>query len=281
MSPLEFSRVLRQARGDRGLREFARAVGCSHSYLKRLEAGEILPTRRFVDRLQKCEPLAAVRLPDLADPPAPQKKRKRRPGLPPIAVEIRKAFRVPRPARAVEPMMHAFALARHTPEGRELVQRLDAQKRSGAFFRAVKWQARFLNGPEQRVLLQLLTPTASIHELHPRALGLPLPVVEPPDHWWLAAVTPVENQRLVCFAQLGVEVRPGWTRRMDFLVGLTGCGLANVEVDGPTHRGRSVHDRIRAEEIGLPTVRVRADETGAHDFLPRLMLRLREACSAG
>lgn len=277
MSPLEFSRLLRQVRAGLGLREFARAVGCSHSYLKKLESGDVLPTRRFIGRLRKCDLFATVELPEVAAAPRTQKKRRR--GLPRIAVEIRKAFHVARPERHVEPLAHAFDLARYTPEGRELVRRLDAQRRSGAFFRAVKWQARFLNGPEQRVLLQLLTPQASIHELHPRVVGIPLPVVETPEHWWLATVTPVEDQRLVCFAQLRVEVRPGWTRRMDFFVALTGTGMANVEVDGPTHRGRSDRDRVREEEIGLPTVRVRAEEPGSPDFLPRLVARIREACA--
>lgn len=265
---------IRAARGDLSFRAFARILECSASYLKEIESGKATPTPRFLERLRACDALKTL---PMAGPQRPTRKRKtRKPSLPPIATRLRSVFRVPRPNRPVQPLAQAFALARYTSRGRELVQELQAQRRPGAFLHAAKWQAQFLNGPEQRLLLSLLTPEASLHEVHPRVLGIPLPVVEPPGHLWLAAATPCEAALLVTFAQLAVEVRPGWTRRMDFFMGLSDHGLVNVEVDGPIHTGRQAQDRVRAEQISLPTLRVPADHVDSPDFLKWLLQQLRD-----
>lgn len=258
---------LRMLRGPSSLREMANLVDCSPGYLCELEKGEKIPSDEFLERVRLA--LGTGNLRGFERP-----RREGRPSLPAAAARVRSAFKCQSPLRPIQPLRQAFSLARYHLKGRELVEELDAWRRPGVFWKAVKWSAGQMNGPEQGVFLRFLLPDGQVHELHPRQVGFPLPVIEPPGHWWVAAVTVVGGRLLVAFPQLGVLTAAGAPRRLDFLIGLEGAGLVNLEVDGPTHRGRKIYDRIRAEELNLRTLRVGSTQMWRDDFLGTLVKKI-------
>ncbi|HXE71092.1 MAG TPA: hypothetical protein VNO81_00400 [Candidatus Nitrosotenuis sp.] len=117
--------------------------------------------------------------------------------------------------------------------------------------------------------LHFLCKGADLEDLHPHRLGFPRAILEEPGRRWVALVKSLEGGWLVLFAQVWVETLPGRLRRLDYLACLAWKGRAsflNVEVDGPSHRGREQADRARQGQVALPTVRVPVRALGRVDF---------------
>lgn len=257
-------RRLRALRGNLSLRKMASLVGCSSSYLCEIENGGKVASEEFLERIR-----LALGSGNLRGAEKPRKMG--RPQLPAFADQVRSAFRYSTPSRPTQPLRQSFSLARYHPVGRELVEELDARRRPGIFWKAVKWAAGQMNGPEQGVFLRLLLPDGEMHEFHPRLLGFPLPIVEPPGHWWVAVTRRIDGRLLVAFPQFRVQSLAGSPRRLDFLIGMEGVGLLNLEVDGPEHRSQQTPDRIRAVELNLRTLRVGVQEIWRDDFFGNLV----------
>lgn len=74
--------------------------------------------------------------------------------------------------------------------------------------------------------------------------------------------------------QIRVETLSGRFPRLDYLVSVRVNGrttFINVEIDGPTHRGRQVEDQTREEDLGLATLRYRLIDVDQPDFGERLV----------
>lgn len=273
---------VRLVRGDRTLREFAKLVGYSKSYLSQVERGAREASVEFLKAVAEAMGLPTLQL-------VPE-------GLPPkkTAGRLRGQIHVVRAAfgrRVVLPvpsgrLEHVFAEVRWCPEGAALVAELDAWRRPPLFWSAVRTIARGLTAPEQAAWLQLLLQKkGELQELHPHETAFPFPVVEAPGACPSVILLQVGQAVVTVRAQLSFLPRVDRVRRLDFLISAAFRGVVehgNVEIDGPTHASSQRADRVRQAEIGLPFLRFRADEVYRSDFAPRVLAwicgRLKQAC---
>ncbi|MBI3928848.1 MAG: hypothetical protein HY319_25125 [Armatimonadetes bacterium] len=144
--------------------------------------------------------------------------------------------------------------------------------------------ARALNGPEQMVLLHLLTPAAHVFEVHPHKLGVSCPVVQEPAREWHCLVLRKGSRLLVVYPQVEIEVTPGRLRRLDFLVVVRVARSQkwiDLEVDGPSHQ--TDRDRERDEQvdkIGIQPLRYPTEAVVRAGFRVCLLRRLVALASA-
>lgn len=260
--------TLRALRLGQGLSTKAMAdyLGCSKSHLNQVELGKAHPSIRFVERVSSLLGL------ELSNGHRSLEK-----GRPRLASPLSPEHffgRSPRRALPGGPLRQNFQECCWDPVGAALVRELDARRRGGLFWKAIKYLAREQNGVEQGAMLQMLLPDGDLHECHPHALGFPCPVLESPRHWWVAVTAEWEGRLLLAFPQLVLSPRVGCLRRIDFMLA-AGDGRrvvhANLEVDGPTHRARRLADKARDGELPFPTLRVGAHEVWSKGFRRRIL----------
>ena len=196
---------------------------------------------------------------------------------------LREAF--PRePEFAPQPLFTAFRAARQSDAGAELIERLDAQRRSAAEWWAIRRSAGNLNGDEQVFLSLALLNKGIMHKTRPEDVLLPLAYHTPPRHQWLA----VHVGPCVYFPQLTIELpydpsldwqaRKIRSPRLDFLIAVASkpAVYINQEIDGPSHLLRSEADGHRERAIRLPTLRIPSDHLLRKNFWPDYQDQLRE-----
>lgn len=265
---------IRALRGELSQAELARRTGYTDSHVSKLENGRCRPSRKFLKAAatalgQPEESLLAL----YSTTERKQTKRTKR--LRDQMKAIRKSFG--RPSVLPVPggrMERIFAEAMWTPEGAALVRELDCLRRPRAFWSAARTVGRGLTGPEQGAWLRLLLPEGLLQELHPHEVRFPYPVVTTPGQRHHAILIPRAGTLVTIHDQVTFLTKVDRLRRLDFLVSAASERVvvsSNLEIDGPTHRGTRCADRARAEEIGLPTLRVRADQVCNPEF-PNVVL---------
>lgn len=248
--------------------ELARRAGVGRTLLCRVERGVRPPTKEFLEALATVLPLT----PNQLNPPKAPKIT----GLSEQRPWMRRAFGPPR-KHYTQTLRIAFSLACFYARGAELVEWLDAQPLGGAAFRAIKWLAGGLNGAEQLLLLHGLRQFGILQRAAPREVHFHIPVVTAPGERDLALLV----GHWVFFAQVTLFIK-GYCPRLDFLLAIPGHQpvYLNLEADGDCHKGREREDQIRAQRIGLPTVRFSIDELQREDFWGLLRSRVLQLLGA-
>lgn len=270
MAELSIGEKVRQLRGERGLRAFAKAIGYSKSYVAMVESGASRPSDRFLQAVATAEGLPTLQL-----LPDGERRRKTRPRLRGRIKVIRKRFgrrkRLPTPGGRME---HIFAEVRWRDEGAALVHALDSLRRPPPFWSATRTIARGLTAPEQAAWLQLLLPDGELQELHPHEVRFPFPVVEAPGTVHFAVVIERGPILITAHAQVVFLPRADRVRRLDMLLSAACDGIVtpgNVEIDGPMHKSTLRADRARQSEIALPFLRFRANDVYCSDFRRKVL----------
>ena len=232
--------------------ELARQAGVNRTVLSRVERGERAPSPGLLAALAKVLPSNELGPPRVRSRLLVAKDRR----------WVRYAFHLHRPV-LVQPLRVAFKLARFSPLGSALVDWLDGQHFSGAIWTAIKLLAGRMNGPEQMLFLHGMRQGGRISKVQPRDTHFPLPVVDFPGDQPLAVIV----GGCVLFIQVTV-VTGGSTPRLDFLLALPGRKpfFVDIEIDGPCHKGSQERDRIRANRLGLPEIRLPCDDLERTDF---------------
>lgn len=270
----ELGERLRRLRLQSELTQAKLAERCriSRSHLCGLERGLQRPSRQCLERIAQALEVSMEELLDgIRYRPKPRGCKK----LLSFRKALRAAFPVQRRPRFLGTLPTAYREATYYRLGPVLLERLDVQPRRPArFWTAVKAMAGFLNGAEQMTVLQALDRGAGIEEIHPHRLGFGRPVVQEAGRWWLALVLQLEEGWLVLFPQVSVDVGAGSYYTLDFLAALSWRGqivFLDIEVDGQSHQWRRDKDLRRAQQIGLPTVRIPVAALDAPDFMDRLL----------
>ncbi|MBI3926679.1 MAG: helix-turn-helix transcriptional regulator [Armatimonadetes bacterium] len=259
-------RCLRQLKRF-SLRELARLAGTSATHLSRIERGLARLTPALGESLEEALGISPGSLRTSRPEPALERK-----------YDLGRLFgHLPR-TEPVGTLRVAYREALYREPGPSLLRELDRQARPPAFWRAAKLLPRQCNGPEQTLLLHLLTPAAEIQVVHPHTLGLACPVVQAPGRKWLAVVLKTPDLLTAVMPQVTIETRPASHPRLDFLAAVLVAGqrtLVDLELDGPYHEGW--RDRKRDEDArkaGLAPLRFPVEEVYRRDFLARLWGRL-------
>ncbi len=240
--------------------ELARKACVSNRHVSRVEKGLARPSAQY---LQKLAAALNMTLDELLGghrfhPAKPGRRPLGRPSL-----WLRRSFPPMRDDEPTATLRVTYRLATYTRLGTELLSMLEAQRgRPAGFWAAAKWVAERLNAPEQAFVLHLLVA------------GDDLARIGRPRRPWIGIVRQVQGGHVVLFAQVGVPVATGGTYTLDFVAAVSIDGrrvYINIELDGPGHRTRTERDRQRAEELGLPTIRVPVAEVDRRDFPQRLM----------
>lgn len=258
---------IRKVRKQKGmsLRELAATVGLSPGHLSKLERGLYPIPREAAQRLAN-----ALGMVTSAQPKTHSRSHR--------SSDLPRAFGY-RPTKPPVPTLNvAYREALYQEPGPTLLRALDAQARSASFWRAVKLLPRECNGPEQTVLLHLLTPDAQLHKIHPHKLNLSCPVVQPPRRAWWAVVFKAAGLLVAVLPQVKIEARPTYHPQLDFLAAVRRggrCALADVEVDGPHHQPRRDQERDQAvRKVGVVPLRFSLADVRRPDFRELLLDRL-------
>ena len=263
--------------------ELSRLTGLSKSHICEVENGRARPS------LQTLHKLAAAHQMSLEEMMKEVLFKPRRRGssrLKRHSRALRHLFGRCQPNHVSCTLQQAFNKALQTHLGPELIAQVDAQRRSPVFWKALKHMADPLNSVEQTFVLHMMADGHDLEDLTPADVGIERSVVWDPRRRWLAIVAKISDGYLVIFPQLGMTTLPGRYRTLDFCVAVARSSDGNsecidVEVDGPSHRGREEADARRDAEVRLLVIRIPLRDLDHRDFARRFIRSILSHMSPG